>query len=109
MNVTKVSDDYSVSPQIQVEDLPKLKELGFRSVMCNRPDGEDPGQTDFAVIEAAASEIGLTAAHVPLISGAAPSAEDIDEFAAAMADLPGPVLAYCRSGTRSRNIWLMSR
>lgn len=109
MNVTKVADDYSVTPQIRVEDLQKFKERGFRSIMCNRPDGEDAGQPDFAVIAAAAQELGLATAHVPLVSGVVPSADDISAFTAAMADLPGPVIAYCRSGTRSRNIWLMSR
>ena len=76
--------------------------------MCNRPDHESPDQTDAAVIRAEAERLGLGFAFVPVISGAIVP-EDVDDFAAALAELPKPVLAYCRSGARCRNLWMLAR
>lgn len=107
MNVTRITPDYSVAPQIAAADVAEIAALGFRSIMCNRPDAEDPGQPDFAQIEAAARAQGLVTIHVPVFSGAIYEA-DVEAFRAAMDELPRPVLAYCRSGTRCRTLWNLS-
>lgn len=107
MNVTRIADDYGVSPQIAVGDVAEIARLGFRAIMCNRPDGEDPGQPAFATIAEAAKAHGLVVAHVPVMSGGITPA-DVEAFRDAMADLPRPVLSYCRSGTRSQNIWRLA-
>ena len=99
----RVTDQFSVSPQITLEDLPRAAALGFKSVINNRPDGEDPSQPSSAVVEAAAKAAGLAYAYVPVRGGPTP-----DQVAAEqdlLAQLPGPVLAYCRSGTRSIVTW----
>jgi uncharacterized protein (TIGR01244 family) len=108
MNITEISPDYSVSPQIGVDDVARIAELGFRSIICNRPDGESPDQTDVALIRAQAEACGLAFAFVPALSGNIQS-QNVDDHRDALAALPAPVLAYCRSGTRCRNLWLMSR
>lgn len=108
MNYTALTPDFAAAPQIVADDLAEIAALGYRSVMCNRPDGEDPGQTDFATIAAAAAAQGLTAAHVPVISGQI-APEDVEDFRAAIAALPQPVFAYCRSGTRCRILWQMTQ
>lgn len=101
MTITEITSDYSVSPQIAVSDVADIAGLGFRAIMCNRPDGESGDQTDVALIRAEAEARGLAFAFVPVISGSV-LPENVSDFKAALADLPKPVLAYCRSGTRCR-------
>lgn len=108
MSFLPVTPDFSVSPQIAVEDVARIKAEGFRSIICNRPDGEDPGQPEVAAIRAEAERLGLSFAFVPVISGGM-LPEDAADLRAALTDLPGPVLAYCRSGTRSRNLYVMAQ
>jgi sulfide:quinone oxidoreductase len=100
----KLTDDVSVGPQITPDQVRELKELGFRSILSNRPDGEEFGQPDFARIEAAAQDQGLEIRHVPAVSGAL--SEDVAQaFARAVEEMPKPVYAHCRSGTRSTMLW----
>jgi uncharacterized protein (TIGR01244 family) len=108
MNIKEISPDYSVSPQIGVDDVAGIAELGFRSIICNRPDGESPDQTDVALIRAQAEASGLAFAFVPARSGGI-QPQNVDDHRAALAALPAPVLAYCRSGARCQNLWLLSR
>jgi len=100
----KVTDDLTVSPQIDVHDIKTIASAGFRSILCNRPDDEEPGQPAFAAIEAAAREHGLTIGYQPVISGQLTD-DDIDRFKAMIESLPSPVFAYCRSGTRCIVLW----
>jgi uncharacterized protein (TIGR01244 family) len=108
MPIVEITPDYSVSPQITAADVADVKARGFRSIMCNRPDGEDPAQPGVAQIRAEAERLGLAFAFVPVVSGAIVP-EDVDDFAAALDALPKPVLAYCRSGTRCQNLWMLAR
>jgi sulfide:quinone oxidoreductase len=108
MTVTEITPDYSVAPQLELEDIAELKRRGFRAILSNRPDGEAPGQPDAAAIRAEAERQGLAFAHVPVVSGAI-TQEDVDDFNATLDALPRPVVAYCRSGTRSRNLWILAR
>ena len=104
MNIKEISPDYSVSPQIQSSDLAELKTAGFKSVICNRPDNEDPGQPSVAEIRAATEAAGLEFRHVPVISGQM-TPQNVEDQARALDELPKPVFAYCRSGTRSTNLY----
>jgi len=104
MHINKLTDDYAVCAQIQAADLAAIKAAGYRSVICNRPDGEEFGQPPVAEIAAAAKAEGLPFYHVPIISGRM-TLDDVQAMAAALAEAPAPVLAFCRSGARSGNIW----
>lgn len=108
MDIKRISADISVSPQIRATDLAALKAQGFGAVICNRPDGETPDQPDFAEIAAAAKEAGLEARQIAVSGGLFPQ-DAVAEFGAALSELPGPVLAYCRSGTRSATLWSLSQ
>ena len=108
MTITQITPDYSVSPQITRDDVKDIAGQGFRAIMCNRFDGEAPDQTPEAVIRAEAERLGLAFASVPVTSGSI-HPEDVEDFKTAMAELPGPVLAYCRSGTRSRTLWALAQ
>lgn len=89
-----------IAPQIRPEQMPELKAEGIRGIICNRPDGEEAGQPSFADIEKAAREHGIEARYVPVHHDRA-EADLPERFARAVAELPAPVLAYCRSGARS--------
>ncbi len=108
MDIKKLKIDLSVTPQVTIEDLPAIKEKGFRSIICNRPDGEGADQPTFKEIEAAATKLGLNMAYQPIMMGKVGDA-DADEFAKLMTELPGPVLAYCRTGTRSATLWSLTQ
>ncbi len=108
MNHRKLADTISVSEQIGTRDMPAIRDAGFRSIICNRPDGEGWGQPAFAEIEAAAGAAGLQAAYLPVVPGQM-TASQVERFSALMRDLPGPVLAYCRSGARAAGLWEAAR
>lgn len=103
--INKIDGNFSASPQISPEDLAEIKAAGFNSVICNRPDGEGgPEQPDHASMKAAAAKLGLGFAYQPVVSGQIGEA-DIAKFKQLMAELPGPILAYCRTGTRSAMLY----
>jgi uncharacterized protein (TIGR01244 family) len=108
MTRTEITPDYSVAPQIGIGDVAEIKAQGFRSIMCNRPDGETPDQTDVALIRAEAERLGLGFAFVPVVSGQI-TGDDVDDFRDALDALPKPVFAYCRSGARCRNLWMLAK
>jgi uncharacterized protein (TIGR01244 family) len=104
MDYRKISDDYAVTGQIEATDIDAIKAAGYRSIICNRPDDEQPGQPSAAEIAAAAAAAEIVFRHVPVISGQMTEA-DVMAMAAALDEIPGPVFAYCRSGARSTNIY----
>lgn len=108
MDTKRLTADLSVSPQITVDDVPMLKAAGFRAIICNRPDGEAEDQPRFAEIADAAQKVGIKALYLPVVAGSMAD-EDARAFRQALTDLPGPVLAYCRSGARSANLWTLSQ
>ena len=107
MDPKQISDEISVAEQIQPEDVAKLAELGFRSIICNRPDGEAADQPTFEEIEQAAEAAGLETRFLPIVAGKVLD-EDAEDFRRALMELPGPVLAYCRTGTRSTTLWSLA-
>ena len=107
MNSKKLSNELSVSPQIVSSDVARLAEQGFKSIICNRPDGEGADQPLFTEIESAARAAGLAARYLPVSTGKVTD-EDAALFGAASAELPKPILAYCRTGTRSTTLWALN-
>lgn len=104
MDIRQITPDYAVSPQIKAQDIPDIKAAGFRSIMCNRPDGEEFGQPDFDAIAKAAQDVGLEVRCVPIVSGMV-TPQAAQDFATALDQMPKPMLAYCRSGTRCTMLW----
>ncbi|WP_151446772.1 bifunctional protein tyrosine phosphatase family protein/NAD(P)/FAD-dependent oxidoreductase [Lacisediminimonas profundi] len=108
MEIRKLNDELSVSPQILMEDMAALKAAGFRAVVCNRPDGEGSDQPLFSEIEDAARAAGLEAHYLPAEPGKVTDQQGTD-FGSLLAGLPKPVLAYCRTGMRSATMWALSQ
>lgn len=103
MQIRKLTPYISVCDQPTGDDMASIAALGFRSVIGNRPDGEEPEQPGWAELAAAAAKAGLAARHLP-IGGQTSAADQAEAFARALAELPGPVLAWCRSGNRSEQV-----
>jgi uncharacterized protein (TIGR01244 family) len=105
IQVQPLSPDLSVAPQLGPEAMAALAEAGYKSVINNRPDFEGgPTQPTSAAVEAAAKAAGLAYVHLPVAPGYQ-SPEEIARFAELMATLPRPILAFCRSGTRSGKLF----
>jgi uncharacterized protein (TIGR01244 family) len=103
MELKVIDDGLVVAPQMQPEDLAGLAAQGFAAVVCNRPDGEEPGQPPLDAMRAAAQGAGLAFHHIPVAGGLFPPAA-IAAFAAIRRGTPGKVLAYCRTGTRAATL-----
>ena len=104
MDIKKITERVSVAPQINPKDMPAIAAAGYRAIICNRPDGEGADQPSFEEIEIAAKAAGLEARYVPVQTGMVHDA-DVTAFGDALAEVQRPVLAYCRSGTRSATLW----
>jgi uncharacterized protein (TIGR01244 family) len=100
MDIREINDEYSVSGQISVEDLDAIANLGFKSIVCHRPDHEEAGQPDFSAVAARAQELGIETAHVP-VGPMGVTLEAVHGMVDALDELPRPMLGYCRSGMRS--------
>jgi sulfide:quinone oxidoreductase len=106
MPIKPLTDTLSVSPQIAPGELAALAAQGFRSVINNRPDGEEPAQPGSDAMAQAAQAAGLAYRYIPVVPGQLQD-EQVAAFADALATLPGPTLAFCRTGTRSATLWAL--
>ena len=108
MDLKPLTADFTASPQIDPGDIAEIARLGYTVVINNRPDGEAPGQPASAVLKAACEQQGLAYVHIPML-GVAASADDIASMARILEAGRGPVVAFCRSGTRSTFRWALAR
>jgi uncharacterized protein (TIGR01244 family) len=106
-DIRSVTADFAVAPQITPQDLAELAAAGFRRVISNRPDAEVPPDLSSAAMSAAAKAAGLDYVHVPIVG--MPGAAQVETIFAAVQSADGPVLAYCRSGTRSITAWAIGQ
>lgn len=100
----QVADGFFVAAQLVPEDFAAARAAGIRTIINNRPDGEAADQLSDHEARDLAAANGLAYAFVPVVSGRM-GPDDVAAFQAAMAENPGPHLAYCRSGTRSCHMW----
>jgi sulfide:quinone oxidoreductase len=108
MMTQAITQSFSICGQIRPEDLASIAQAGFKSVICNRPDGEAADQPSFAQIGEAARAAGLQVRHLPVVPGQITEAH-AREMASLRAQLPAPVLAFCRTGARSTSLWQLSQ
>ncbi|MGB0865253.1 MAG: TIGR01244 family sulfur transferase [Granulosicoccaceae bacterium] len=100
----KINDTFSVAPQLPPHALDAAAKEGFVAVICNRPDHEEPGQPTLEDQAKTATRAGLAFHAVPFDMSSLDRGV-IDAFELALKSADGPVLAYCRSGTRSTIAW----
>lgn len=106
MDIRTIDDSISVSPQIDPADVTEAARQGFAAIINNRPDHEEAGQPEGDPIRVVAETLGLAYIAIPVSGGF--SHEQIDAMRAALDAAKGPVLAFCRSGTRSTNLWALA-
>jgi len=105
----QIDHDVFVAPQLDAAAMAEVARLGFRSVVCNRPDFEHgPDQPTSAQVEAAARAAGLQYRFLPVVGGYQ-SPEEVAAFRTLMAELPHPLLAFCRSGARSTRLYQLAQ
>ncbi|MDI9245455.1 TIGR01244 family sulfur transferase [Marinobacter sp. CHS3-4] len=107
MDIRPIDDRIAVSPQLAVNDIAELAKQGFKTIVANRPDREEPGQPPMSDLEAAAEANGLKWIYQPVESGNILDS-DVDRFDQMIREADTPVLAFCRSGTRCTVLWALS-
>lgn len=108
MDIKKISPSISVSSQLTLKDLGLASAQGYKTIINNRPDGESDDQPASEEIERIAQELGLAYRHVPVVSGKI-SDVDVEAFSSTLDNVMGPVLAFCRTGSRSTSLWALSQ
>jgi uncharacterized protein (TIGR01244 family) len=108
MQAIKLTETIAVSGQISPDQVAGIAAAGFRVLVNNRPDGEEPGQPGSAQIGAAALAAGLEYHHLPVTALDFPG-PGVAQMAALLDDASRPVYAFCRSGTRCANLWVATR
>jgi uncharacterized protein (TIGR01244 family) len=107
MEIRELTQGYAVSPQIEPSDLPALAAAGFTTIICNRPDAENPAERGSDAMRAAAEREGLAFVHNPLSHGSL--TQDIVDLQRSTIDAAdGPVFAYCASGNRCSILWALA-
>ena len=104
----KLTENVLVSPQLALADVAAAAASGVAMIINNRPDGEDPDAPQSADIAAAAAAEGLNYVEIP-VGHAGFSEPQVDAMIAALEQAEGPILAYCRSGTRSTLLWALAQ
>ena len=108
MSITWIAPDFAVSPQLQVGQLPEIAAAGYCGVVNNRPDREAPDQPTSDAMEAEARRLDLDYVHIPIVPGeiGEDQVRALDRF---LKEVEGPVLAFCRTGNRSVQLWKRAR
>lgn len=105
MQIIVLAPDFAVAPQLLAEDFAWVSAQGFKTLINNRPDGEGGGaQPASRVLEVAAHAAGLHYVYLPVVSGAI-TAEQVQALHDVLAAAPRPMLAFCRSGARSAQLF----
>ena len=107
MDIRPLDDRLHATPQIALSDVAEAAARGYRTLVSNRPDGEEPGQPSADEMRQAAEAAGLAFRHIPVRPGALTEA-DVDAMRAALDEVPGPVLGFCRTGTRTTFLWALA-
>lgn len=103
----RLTENILVSPQLSIDDVTEAAALGVGTIVNNRPDGEEPSAPQGEQIEAAAAAAGLNYVAIP-VGHSGFSEPQVDAMITVVEQADGPILAYCRSGTRSTLLWALA-
>ncbi|HEY1797411.1 MAG TPA: TIGR01244 family sulfur transferase [Stellaceae bacterium] len=106
--LAELAPGLSAAGKLDRADIEALADAGVKTIVNNRPDGEDPGQLPAADARKLAESRGIAYHHIPFTAATLTKAQ-VDEFAATLASAKGPIVAHCRSGTRSTLVWSLVR
>lgn len=108
MDIKFLSDIISVTSQIERDDIEKIKQQGFKTIICNRPDAESSDQLASDALSDEAGKLGIGFDYLPVMPGHF-DAQQISDFRDLLQEAAQPILAYCRTGTRSATLWALSQ
>ena len=103
MNYRKLDTNFAVAGQLLPSQIDQVVAAGFKTIVCARPDNEEPGQPSFAEVARAAEQKGLKAVHIPISGGITEGA--LIRMEKALKELPMPMYGYCRSGGRAGSLY----
>lgn len=109
MSILRLTEQLYVSPQIAEADAAEAAKLGIRTVICNRPDGEEPDQPEFNRAAGWFSAAGIRNVQHQPVTAPQITETDARAFARILQNSESPVLAYCRTGTRSSLLWALGQ
>ena len=109
MTIHRLTEKLYISPQISPADAAEAAKLGICSVICNRPDGEEPGQPTAQQTADWLADAGIQSFHHQPVLAPQAGADDARQFAAQLEAADGAVLAYCRTGTRASLLWAIGQ
>jgi len=101
----QITPGFYVAAQLGPEDIARAAKLGFRTIINNRPDGESPEQPSALEVEQLSAEAGLEHHYLPVRGFQITDEDNVSSFERVLAASPEPVLAFCKSGTRSAMLW----
>ncbi len=104
--IQTLTPDFAVTAQPNADDFKAFKAAGYTTIICNRPDGEEPGQLSMAEAKAICADLGLTYIAIPYQGR--PHADQVNAYVDVLKNATGPVLAHCKSGTRSAYGWALA-
>ena len=107
MIIRELTPDLAVADQLTLDDLDTLKDAGYQAIVCNRPDEEGEPHAEAEAMAKKANALGLEFRYLP-VNGGNITDRDVEQHAAVLAELPTPVLTYCRSGTRCAKLWALA-
>jgi sulfide:quinone oxidoreductase len=108
LEIRKVSDEFSVSGQLEPDAIATLQAAGVKMLICNRPDNEAPGQPAYAELARRAADAGMTVHYLPVVHDTI-NEQNVEDFATLLNDAATPVHAWCRSGLRSITLWSLAQ
>lgn len=108
MRIVPLAPGIAVSEQISISDVAEIARAGYKVLVNNRPDGEEPNQPSSAQISVAAIAAGMEYHYLPVTAASFPG-PDVARMNPLLDDPSRPVLAFCRSGTRCANLWVAGR
>lgn len=104
MRIKRLNGMITVATQVALSDLQKISDRGYKTIICNRPDFEGDLQPKFDDLAKRAQSIGVETAHIPVhLKGI--TEQNKSDFYTAIENLPKPILAFCRSGSRPAELW----
>jgi sulfide:quinone oxidoreductase len=108
MSIRSIDPSFHVTGQISPSQLQEIAGLGYKTVVCMRPDNEGFRQPSFDVIANAAQAAGLEAHYLPVVPGSL-SSEQAQKLKTILGKQAGPILAYCASGQRCAHLYDMAK
>ncbi|MGB0497860.1 MAG: TIGR01244 family sulfur transferase [Rubricella sp.] len=108
MEIKRIAPSFAASPQLRPEDVAAAAEAGYKTIVCNRPDGEGDDQPRASAIAEACRDSGVEFRYLPVKPGRMPQ-ETLDAFDDMLRNAKAPILGYCRTGNRSATLWSLAR